>query len=29
MDSELKVYNQEIDRRRIGIENVSGNLQPC
>ncbi|WP_214646125.1 transposase family protein [Acinetobacter terrae] len=27
LDPELKIYNQEINRRRIGIEHVFGNLK--
>ncbi|OTG60574.1 hypothetical protein B9T29_11480 [Acinetobacter sp. ANC 3903] len=27
LDSELKIYNQEINKRRIGIEHVFGRLK--
>ncbi|WP_252152432.1 transposase family protein [Acinetobacter terrae] len=27
MDPELKIYNQEINKRRIGIEHVFGRLK--
>ena len=28
LDPELKIYNQEINKRRIGIEHVFGSLKP-